>query len=390
MNTNAVTSGAKRRRVFVSGCFDLLHSGHVEFFQRAAEFGELHVAVGSDRTVFELKGRTPVNSEHERCFMVGNVACVHRAFVSRGRGLMDFEQELREMRPEVFVVNEDGNAPAKRRLCDELGIDYVVLKRLPREGLDARSTTALRAAPAMPYRIDLAGGWLDQPFVSRHHPGSVITVSLEPLIEFNERSGMATSTRRTALRLWGTRLPVGAPAQLAWTLFCCDNPPGKQFISGSQDSIGIVFPGLARAGYNGDYWPATIDHELDEELLRFVESHLFLLPLGPRGDDFDVLSDTRIGADGARALAGAAEACWRAIHARDVDAFGAAVTDSFNAQVAMFPHMVTPTMRDLIEQHRDAAAGWKVSGAGGGGYLILVAGAPVPDSIRIVIRRALE
>ena len=110
------------RRVFVSGCFDMLHSGHVEFFQRAAACGdELYVALGADRTVFELKGRTPVNSEEERRFMVQAVGCVHEAFVSTGSGYLDFEPELRGMRPEVFVVNEDGNTPDKRKLCVESG-----------------------------------------------------------------------------------------------------------------------------------------------------------------------------------------------------------------------------------------------------------------------------
>lgn len=51
-------------KVFVSGCFDMLHSGHVAFFQCAAAYGdELYVALGSDETVFDLKGRPPVNTE---------------------------------------------------------------------------------------------------------------------------------------------------------------------------------------------------------------------------------------------------------------------------------------------------------------------------------------
>jgi len=78
--SNERQSAAKR--VVVSGCFDMLHSGHVEFFQRAAGYGDLFVALGSDKTVFDLKGRPPVNDEEERRFMVGSVACVHEAFVS--------------------------------------------------------------------------------------------------------------------------------------------------------------------------------------------------------------------------------------------------------------------------------------------------------------------
>ena len=307
-----------QKKAFVSGCFDMLHSGHVEFLQRAAAYGDLYVALGSDRTVFALKGRPPVNTEDERRFMMENVACVHQAFVSRGSGYLDFEPELRELRPDVFVVNEDGNTPAKRKLCEALGIEYVVLQREPHPGLAARSTTDLRTVQQMPYRIDVAGGWLDQPFVSRHYPGSVVTVSLEPTLEFNERSGMATSTRRTAMKLWGSRLPVDSYEKVAWTLFCCDNPPGKTEISGSQDAIGLVFPGLAKADYEGEYWPAKIDHVLDEETLRFVENALYLAPLGPREDGFAVLSDTQITPAGARALAEAADACWAAILAHDI------------------------------------------------------------------------
>lgn len=379
-----------RKKVFVSGCFDMLHSGHVEFLQRAAEYGDLYVALGSDQTVFSLKGRPPVNSEEERRFMISNVACVRQAIVSRGSGYLDFEPELHELQPDIFVVNEDGNTPVKRALCERLGIAYVVLAREPHPGLATRSTTALRAVQQMPYRVDLAGGWLDQPFVSQHHPGSVITVSLEPTLEFNERSGMATSTRRTAIKLWGSKLPADRYDKVAWMLFCCDNPPGKREISGAQDSIGIVFPGLARSDYNGAYWPVHIEQVLDEETLRFVERHLYLLPLGPREDGFAVLADTHITAAGAQALAQATDACWSALLARDVQGFGRAVRASFEAQIAMFPHMVTPGVHTLIDLHRDRALGWKISGAGGGGYVILVAEQPIEHAVRCVVRRGLE
>ncbi len=85
-------------KVFVSGCYDLLHSGHIEFFQEAADYGDLYVALGSDKTVFDLKGRVPINNEQERLFMIQAVSCVKKAFISRGSGLLDFECELREIR----------------------------------------------------------------------------------------------------------------------------------------------------------------------------------------------------------------------------------------------------------------------------------------------------
>ena len=376
-----------RKKVFVSGCFDLLHSGHVAFFVEAAAYGDLYVALGSDRTIFDLKGRTPVNSEDERLYMVKSVGCVKDAFISRGSGMLDFLVEFKEIKPDILIVNADGNLLAKRKLCEELGIEYLVLERTPHAGLDARSTTDLRQVHTMPYRIDVAGGWLDQPWVSCKYPGPVITISLEPIIEFNERSGMASSTRRKALDLWGPRLPAGDPQKLAKMLFSYDNPPGTKEVSGSQDAIGIIFPGLNISHYNGEYWPWKIESVQDEATLRFVENALFLIPLGPRESGFSVLANTHITKKGAKALSEAALHCWDAILAHDLPAFGRYMRAGYEAQIAMFPNMVTDTMQQLIVQYHDVALGWKVSGAGGGGYLILAAAQPIPDAVRIYIRR---
>lgn len=376
------------KKVFVSGCFDLLHSGHVEFFKEAASYGDLYVALGSDRTVNDLKGRPPVNTESERLFMVQSVSWVKEAFISQGSGILDFVEELKAIRPDIFIVNEEGNTPDKRELCESLGIEYRVLRREPHPGLAPRSTTALRSVCRIPYRIDVAGGWLDQPFVSSLYPGSVITISLEPTVEFNERSGMASSTRRSAIDLWGPRLPVGDYEKLAKILFCYDNPPGTTEISGAQDTIGIVFPGLAKSYYEGKYWPARIDSVQDELTLQFIEKALYLVPLGPRESGFSVLSDTHITREGAKALAEATDSCWDAILNHDIRGFGRYFRASLEAQVAMFPHMMTPLVAKLIDRYRDEALGWKLSGAGGGGYLILVADHPIGDGFQITIRRA--
>src|SRR5512136_464134 len=97
------------KKVFVSGCFDLLHSGHVAFFQEAAKFGDLYVAIGSDRTIFELKNRSTVNSETERKYMIQALSYVKDVYIAKGSGMLDFVEELKEIRPNYFIVNEDGN-----------------------------------------------------------------------------------------------------------------------------------------------------------------------------------------------------------------------------------------------------------------------------------------
>ena len=381
-------TGSNKKKVFVSGCFDLLHSGHIAFFEQAASYGDLYVAIGSDKTIFELKGREPINTENERLYMVKSLSMVKDAFVSKGEGMLDFLNEFTEIKPDIFIVNTDGNTPDKRALCEQLNIEYKILHREPHTGLPPRSTTSLRTLQAMPYRIDVAGGWLDQPFVSQKYPGPVITISLEPTIEFNERSGMATSTRRKASELWGPKMPAGDYEKLAKILFCYDNPPGTKEISGSQDAIGLVFPGLAIAHYRGEYWPSKIDSVQNEETLQFIENALYLIPLGPRESGFSVLENTHITQRGAKNLSDAAYACWDAILAHDVRNFGRYIREAFEAQIAMFPHMIIPTILELIGQYRDRALGWKLSGAGGGGYLILVSNTDIEDALRVKIRRA--
>jgi hypothetical protein len=148
-----------------------------------------------------------------------------------------------------------------------------------------------------------------------------------------------------------------------------------------------VFPGLAVHYYDSEYWPKRIESVHDEEILRFIEDSLYLIPLGPRGPEYDVLSQTNINRENARALAEAASGCYAAILQRDIAAFGRCFKDSFYGQVGMFPLMMNEMVSGMIAQYKDHALGWKLSGAGGGGYLTLVSDRPIENSIRINIRR---
>ena len=376
-----------KKKVFVSGCYDMLHSGHVAFFEEAATYGDLYVGIGSDKTIYELKARKTINTEAERLYMVKALKVVKDAWVNSGSGVLDFVEELKALKPDIFFVNSDGSTPLKEQLCKELGIEYVVSKRLPHSGLPVRSTTMLRKECRIPYRIDLAGGWLDQSFVSACCAGPVLTISIEPEYEFNDRSGMATSSRKKAVELWQTDIPEGDKEKLAKTLFCFENPPGTKYISGSQDSLGIVLPGLNKLEYNGDYWPESIESNTDPELLKWIEERIWLYPLYPRRASYDVLANTHVTPENVKALSDAARACWNAIIAHDTAAFGEQVRKSFEAQIAIFPNMVYDDIREQIDRHRDSVLGWKLSGAGGGGYLIFVSEKPVKNAIQVHIRR---
>ena len=372
------------KTVFVSGCYDMLHSGHVAFFEEAASYGDLYVGLGSDQTIWELKGRKTINNERERLYMVKSIRYVKDAWINSGSGIMDFEKEVRELKPDIFFVNSDGYTPEKEAFCKELGIKLVVSKRIPSEGLPARSTTALRQDCRIPYRVELCGGWLDQPSVNSLIPGSVIVMSIEPTIEFNDKSGMATSSRKKAIELWQTQIPAGDREQLAKLIFCIENPPGTKTVSGSQDQLGILLPGLNKLNYDNGYWPVSIESITDDETLNFISEHLYLIQLPQRKQDYDVLGNTNINPASAKKLADATERCWAAMKAHDVKNWGKATAACFEAQLEMYPAMSTPEVQTAIDKYRNQAAGWKLTGCGGGGYLILISETSIPNTIKVI------
>lgn len=375
------------KKVFVSGCYDMLHSGHVAFFEEASQHGDLYVGIGSDKTIDELKARKTINSDAERLYMVNSLKMVKEAWINRGSGLLDFLEELNDLKPDIFFVNTDGHTPQKEEFCKQHNIKYIVSKRIPHGNLPIRSTTALRQECRIPYRIDIAGGWLDQPYVSKFASGSVITICIEPDFEFNNRSGMSTSSRLKAIELWHNDIPEGDKEKLAKTLFCFENPPGTKYVSGSQDSLGIVMPGLNKYYYDGTYWPTDIQTLMVTDLLDWIEERIWMIPLYPREMDYDVLANTHIDEKGAQRLSKASEDCWKALQKKDANEVGKAMTQSFEAQIAMFPDMVTPDILNQIESYKKDVLGWKVSGAGGGGYIILFSEKTIENAIQIRIRR---
>ncbi len=391
------------KKVFVSGCYDLLHSGHVEFFKQASQYGDVYVGIGSDATYLEYKHRKPMFPQEERLFMVQSIKYVKEAYINEGSGVIDFLPTLDIVRPDIFVVNAEGGSEDKRNLCKERGIEYIELQRTPAEGLEARSSSSLKQALSsqqesssstsemgIPTRLDLAGTWIDQPYVSQYHPGWAITISLEPTFEVRDRCGLSTSTRKMIQKIWPVKLPKMDPEMLARLVFCFENNPERTdgHISGAQDSIGICVPGLCRHYYDHNFWPQEIEYTNDEMTLRFLEKHLVMIPMDPRKEGCSVVEGKDITPEKVLALTKAADDCWQAIMNKDLNDFAKAYKASFEAQIAMFPGMVTPsitnpadpskrildTVQPIIDkwQNTDDVLALKMPGAGGGGYLALV------------------
>jgi cytidyltransferase-like protein len=376
----------RNKKVLVSGCFDLLHAGHIAFFKTASSYGDLYVSIGRDENLLLLKGRKPVFSESERLYIVRSIRYVYDAFLASGSGMLDFEPELRRINPDIFVVNFDGHSSDKEILCKKLGIEYIRLDRIPEPGLPVRSSSETKRDMKFPYRLCLAGGWMDQPWVSEIYPGSVVVTQILPTKGFNDRSGLATSSRNVGIQIWGDKYPEGSYEQNAKLLFGAENPPGKTYISGSQDHIGLLYPGINRLFYNGGYWPESINSSTNKDICDWLSDVLHLVPLEPRPDGYDPLKEMHLEKSFIRELGESGDLCWDAIVNKDISRLGKALTATLLSWKKILPLTVPDwVMNEMETKYLPNYAGAITSGSGGG-YVIVVSETEIEGAIKIKVR----
>ena len=255
-----------------------------------------------------------------------------------------------------------------------------------------------RVIGRMPYRMALAGGWIDQPFVSRLNPdptGSMVTVMIEPEVRFMDRSGMATGTRQVALRLWKGRMPKGDPAERVRELYAEENQHLAD-PSGSQDMIGLLYPGINRLDYDpkheGGYFPVHIESSQDPGIARWLEKVIHMIPLAPRPPGYSPLGEKHLDPRWVRRLGRSGRDCYEAILARDIISLGASMNECMNCWARMLPHVIrhptiTIDLAGLLRHYQQSYAGAMFSGCGGG-YLYVVSETPVPGSFKIKVRLA--
>lgn len=251
---------------------------------------------------------------------------------------------------------------------------------------------------AIPYRMALAGGWIDQPFVSRLNPtppGSMVVVALEPLFWFMERSGMATGTRNVALRLWSGRLPDGEREELVRELYREENRNLPE-PSGSQDMIGLIYPGITRLDYDydyeGGYFPRHIESSNDPATARWLEEVFHMLPVAPRPAGYNPLGVKNLDPNWIQRLGESGKDCYTAILAKDISGLGESMNECMRCWEAILPHTVrhptiTADLMGLLEayQARYPRGGAMYSGSGGG-YLYVVSEELVPGALRVRVR----
>ncbi len=374
------------KKVLVSGCYDLLHAGHVAFFKTASQYGKLYVSVGQDENLFRLKGKKPYFSQEERVYMVGAVKYVTEAFVSSGMGMLDFEEDMKRIKPDYFVVNPDGYTDGKKRICDENNVELIVLERIPEEGLPARSSSQSKKDLKFPYRVCLAGGWMDQPWVSEVYPGSCVVAQIWPDHDFNDRSGMATSSRKIAMELWGGKLPEGDPVRNAKLLFGAENPPGCEYVSGSQDQIGLLVPGANRLDYDGKYWPCHIESTTDAETCEWLSRVLHLVPLAPRPEGYNPLVEKYLTVENVKQLGHAGDLCWEGIVQRDVKRLGEGMKQTFLMWKKMLPYTVPDWVAEELETNWFPNYPGAIPSGSGGGYVIVASETKIPGALKIKVK----
>lgn len=253
-------------------------------------------------------------------------------------------------------------------------------------------------AGGLPYRLALAGGWIDQPFVSRFDPappGSMTVVSVEPDFRFMERSGMATSTRKAAAMLWGNRLPDRAPVELVRELYVAENA-GRAEPSGAQDMVGICYPGVSRmdfdAAVDGGVFPVRVETTEDPDIAAWLERVIRILPIAQRPADYNPLETRKIQASWVRRLGRSGRDCWDAIISRDLGRLAGSFNETMEAWIAMLPGTVRhrnidTDLEGIVAAYRSEYGGALYSGCGGG-YLFVPTEQPVPGSFGIRVRRS--
>jgi hypothetical protein len=250
----------------------------------------------------------------------------------------------------------------------------------------------------IPYRLALAGGWIDQPFVSKldpNPPGSMVVVGIEPTSFFMERSGLATGTRKIAIQRWGNALPDRPAVELTRELYEAENK-GKPEPSGSQDMIGLIYPGINRLDYdytvNGGVYPAHIESLNELRISRWLEKVIHLLPVAPRPEGYNPLGIKRLDPQWVRRLGQSGTDCFEAIRRMDLKALGASMNECMEAWETLLPHTVqhprvTTDLKGLLQVYQSRYSGAMYSGCGGG-YLFIASDEPVPGTLQVTIRGA--
>jgi len=333
----------KKIHVFVSGCYDILHAGHIQFFREARALGdELTVCFASSDVLWNHKNRRSSLPDEHKQAILSSLSMIDHVVIGNGSKIgLDFEDHFLRLRPDILAVTvDDQYTDAKRELCAQVGARYHVLEKTPPK-IAPISTTELvnniRAPSYAPLRVDFAGGWFDVPRFSRPD-AYIVNCAISPLV---------------SLRDWPYRARSGLGGSGAYAMLRGDDGVRSELNLGVgwQDPAVISETGLCvwRSGEK-----PHLEFKRDGEILR---GRMALLWTGLPHDtpaaaniwhDFDTIR-----------LAGSIARC--AVYDENIEGLAEAVKTTYKAQL-------NEGMECL--QNIDQALAWKYCGGGWGGYAL--------------------
>jgi hypothetical protein len=188
-------------------------------------------------------------------------------------------------------------------------------------------------------------------------------------------------------------LPSGDPARLVRELYAAENRDLPE-PSGSQDMIGLVYPGISRLDYDfaweGGYFPRHIESCRDPGIAGWLEGVTWILPVAPRPPGYNPLEVKHLDPDWVRRLGQTGTDCYDAILARDIRALGRSMNDCMACWEAILPNTVRHAtlqldLMELLRYYQARYPGAMYSGCGGG-YIFAVSEEQVPGATQIKVR----
>jgi len=374
-------------KVLVAGYFDMLHSGHIRFFEEAAKYGRVIVSLGSDDNSLQSKGKKPVFLEEERRYMVESIRFVEEALVSDVKGPLSFSGHLEEFQPDYFIINSDGHTEEKKTFCENRGVKYMVLERVQKLNFTPRNTTDLCTVDRIPHRLDLAGGFFDQKKLNRLVPGTTVICNIEAM-DLVDRAGMSSSTRRVIHGLFGNQLPMDRSEQEIANIILAYENFDSEYISGATDAYGLVFSSVCKFEFKDSYRPHAIEKIDDNNVLSWLENHLFLKLTHPRRDEYNVFDGREaFPMDRLEEYSQISHRTWEAIKEMHLDDLKQCINETRAMQQLLIPGYVSDEVSSILDEVEAQGHGVKLMGAGGAGYMVVAADEQPPETQRIVIRR---
>jgi len=329
--------------VFVSGCYDILHAGHIQFFREARALGdELTVCFASADVLWAHKQRRSSLPDEHKQAILESLSVVDRVVMGEGQKTgLDFEDHFLHLKPDILAATEDDQyGELKRELCKRVGAEYQVLEKTPPQ-FEPVSTTGLvngiRAPIMAPLRVDFAGGWLDVPRLARPD-AFIVNCAISPLV---------------SLREWPYRARAGLGGSGAYALLRGDDGVASELDLGvgSQDPAVIAETGLC-------VWKSgpvpRLDLKRDGEMLRGRMALLWT------GRPHDTPSFTDLARDYDR-IQQAGRIAREAVLRNDLDGLARAVRCSYQVQLEEGMHPLPDEFNALAK---------KYCGGGWGGYAV--------------------